>query len=152
MADQSHFTLQPDRRGVLWDVALYVPTVFFLGLIALKFWYSPDKQTWSYLLVFLATFFAIAGANRIFGSRLMMLPNSPLSLDVSKQGVKLQLRNGQTVDLVKELRFFSDYAGKSFGLSGMDLSGKRRQYVFHKSQFGQETTFRDAKSLLSVFR
>lgn len=152
MADISRFTLQPDKRGVLWDVALYVPTVLFLGLIAIKFWYSPDKQAWAYLLMFLASFFLIAGANRIFGSRMMMLPSSPLALDVSKKGVKLTLRNGEAVDLIKDVRFFSDYAGRSFGLAGMDLTGKRRQFVFHKAQFGAESTFKDVKSLLSVFR
>lgn len=152
MADATHFALQQDRRGVMWDLALYIPTVFFLGLIALKFWYNPDKQSWSYLLAFLASFFAIAGANRILGSRMMLLPNAPLAFDVSKQGVRLNLRSGEMVDLVKDVRFFSDYAGKSFGLSGMDLSGKRRQYVFHKPQFGNDEAFRDAKSRLSVFR
>jgi len=134
-----------------WDLLLYVPTVLALGSFGLKLWYG-GQQSWGYLLFFMACFFFIAGANRILGGRLMVLPNAPVSMDVSKKRVLLQLRNGNKIELVKDLRFFSDYAGKSFGLTGLDLSGRKRQYVFHRGQFGGETGFNDLKSILSVYR
>lgn len=136
---------------MLWDLGLYVPTVVALATIALSMWYG-GSQSWAYLLFFLASFFLIAGANRIVSGRLMLLPSSPTALEVDKKSVKLGLRNGEKVELVKDLRFFADYAGKSIGLTGMDLNGKRRQYVFHKGQFPDEGQFSDLKSLLSVFR
>jgi len=151
VAKKTAFQLVPDRRGMLWDLLLYVPTVTVLALIALKLWYGPN-QTWSYLLLFLASFFCIAGANRILSSRMMLLPSSPVVLDASTQRVRVTLRNGEIIELAKNVRFFSDYAGKSFGLSGMDLSGKRRQYVFHRGQFGDEGEFRDLTSRLRVFK
>ena len=135
---------------MVWDLLLYVPTVLALASIGLKLYYS--ESNFSYLLIFLATFFFLVGANRILGGRLMVLPQSPVAMDVNKKSVRLQLRNGGTVELVKDLRFFSDYAGKSFGLAGLDLSGRRRQYVFHRAQFGADSRFNDLKSLLSVYR
>lgn len=151
MAKEVNYALQRDTKGMFWDLALYIPTVVALALIALKLWYGPN-QVWAYLLFFLASFFFIAGANRVLASRLMILPSSPMALNVGKQRIGLALRNGERVDLVKEVRFFSDYAGKSFGLTGMDLSGKRRQFVFHRGQFPDEAAFKDAMALLRVYK
>ncbi len=142
--------LRQDRKGMMWDLLLYVPTVIFLVSLGAKLWFGSN-QTWSYLLVFLASYFAIAGANRIFSTRLMLLPTSPVSLSVDKKQVTVNLRNGKTVDLVKNVRYFSDYAGKSFGLTGMDLEGKRRQYVMHKGQFSDDVQYQKLVSLLRVF-
>lgn len=150
MAEPMQYELIPDKKGVMWDLLLYVPTVTALGLIAAKMWYSPN-QTWSYLLVFLASFFFIAGANRI-AARLLFLPSAPATLSISKHAVRIKLRNGSDVDLVKDLRFFSDYAGRSFGLTAMDLSGKRRQFVFHKGQFSDEKAYKNATDALRVYR
>jgi len=135
---------------VMWDALLYVPTVAALALISLKLWYGPN-QSWSYLLVFLASFFAIAGINRIL-SRMMLLPSSPTAIDVDKQGVHLRLRNNERINLVKDLRYFPDFAGKSFGLTGMDLAGQRRQFVFHRGQFAAVAVFEDIRSRLNVYR
>jgi len=63
MAKRKEFPVHPDKRGVWWDLLLYVPTVIALMLIGLKLWYS-GKEGWGYLLEFLATFFAFVGANR----------------------------------------------------------------------------------------
>ena len=81
----------------------------------------------------------------------MLLPNNPIELDISKKRVQLKLRNGEQVELVKDVRYFSDYAGKSFGLAGMDLTGKRRQYVFHKGQFTNENNFKKVGSALKIY-
>lgn len=150
MAASKRYDLVPDKKGAIWDLLLYVPTVTALALIGIKLWYSPN-QVWAYLLVFLASFFFIAGANRVAG-RLLALPSAPTALDIDKQGVHLTMRNGAGVDLIKDLHFYSDYAGKSFGLSAMDLEGKRRQYVFHKGQFPSEDAFKEATSTLRVYR
>lgn len=134
-----------------WDLLLYVPTVTALALIALKLWFGPN-HTWSYLLLFLASFFFIAGVNRILSSRLMLLPSSVVALNINKQRVGLDLRSGDRIELVKDVRFFSDYAGKSFGLTGMDLSGKQRQYVLHRGQFADDSAFKEATTLLKVYK
>ena len=150
MAELKQFRLIHDRRGVVWDVLLYIPTVTALVLIALKLWYGPN-QMWSYLLVFLASFFFIVGLNRIL-SRMMMLPSSPTAIEIDKQGVYLNLRNDRRVSLLKDLRYYPDFSGKSFGLSGMDLSGKRHQYVFHRGQYPSPAVFDEIRSLLNVYR
>ena len=148
---EKRYVLVQDKKGMMWDLLLYVPTVIFLISIALKLWYSADKN-WSYLLMFLGSFFFFVGTSRILKSRLMILPSAPVALDVSKQRVRVELRNGSQVDLVKDVRFFPDFAGKSMAVTGMDLSGKKQQYVFHRGQFADNSAFDDAKSWLNIYR
>lgn len=143
------FELSQDRKGVTWDVLMYVPTVVGLGIGALMFWYDKN-QGLAYLLFFLACFFLFQGVHRILG-RMLVLPQSPVSLDVSRQRVSLALRNGEVVELVKNVRYFSDHAGKSFGLTGMDMMGSKRQYVFHKGQFADVGAFGRVADALKVF-
>jgi hypothetical protein len=150
VAAAKSFSLVRDRRGVIWDALLYIPTVGALLLIALKLWYGPN-QVWSYVLVFLGSFFFIVGLNRVL-SRMLVLPSSPVAIEIDKQGVYLDLRGSQRVTLIKDVRFYPDFSGKSFGLSGMDLSGKRYQYVFHKGQYPSPAAFDEVKSLLNVYR
>lgn len=143
------FELSQDRKGVTWDVLMYVPTVVGLGIGALMFWYDKN-QGLAYLLFFLACFFLFQGVHRILG-RMLVLPQSPVSLDISRQRVSLTLRNGEVVELVKNVRYFSDHAGKSFGLTGMDMMGSKRQYVFHKGQFADVVAFGRVADALKVF-
>jgi hypothetical protein len=131
-----------------WDLLLYVPTVIALLSMAAKFWYGDDVNL-AYLLAFLASFFAIAGANRILKTRLMLLPTSPVALELGKGSAALTLRNGERIELVGDLRFYTDYAGRSFGLAGLNKSGQRLQYVFHKGQFAD---VRDYEAIKDVFR
>ena len=138
-----------DRRGGLWDALLYTPTVIGLGSAALMFWYQGNHPL-GYLMSFLACFFLLQGAHRILG-RLLLLPSAPISLDISKQRVALELRGGTRVELVKDVRYFADYAGKSFGLSGMDLNGARKQFVVHRGQFQDEAMFKKTAAALKVF-
>lgn len=149
MAKSENFQLQQDRRGVTWDALMYIPTVAGLGTGAFLFWYDQN-QGLAYLLFFLSCFFFYQGVHRILG-RLMLLPKSPVTLDVSKQRILMKLRNGESVELVKDLRYFSDHAGKSFGLSGMDMMGAKRQYVFHKGQFANNEAYGKAGEALKVF-
>ena len=150
MAATKQYRLIQDRRGVIWDALLYIPTVGALILIALKLWYGPN-HIWSYLLVFLGSFFFIVGMNRVL-SRMMLLPSSPTAIEIDKQGVYLKLRNDERITLIKDVRFFPDFSGKSFGLSGLDLAGKRHQYVFHKGQYPSSAEFDEIKSHLNVYR
>jgi len=150
MAAAKQYSLVQDRRGVMWDALLYIPTVGALFLIALKLWYGPNHM-WSYILVFLGSFFFIVGLNRVL-SRMMVLPSSPIAIEIDKQGVYLNLRNKQRITLIKDVRFFPDFAGKSFGLSGIDLAGKRYQYVFHKGQYPSPAEFDEIKTQLNVYR
>ncbi|MEK6750599.1 MAG: hypothetical protein AABY83_15575 [Pseudomonadota bacterium] len=136
-----------DRKGVWWDLILYVPTVSVLALIGTKLWYSPGSQSWTYVLVFLASFFLIAGVNRVLG-RLLILPKAPVAMDIDKQRVRIKLRNGQVVELVKDVRYFPDFAGRSFGLAGLDLHGRRQQFVFHKGQFADLAAYRHINDAL----
>ncbi len=151
MAKVNNFQLAPDKKGVVWDLLLYIPTVVFLTSIGLKMWYSVSDQSWAYVLFFAASFFFLTGANRI-ASRMMLLPSAPAALEVAKQSVALVMRSGERIELVKELRYYADSAGKSFGLVGLDLNGKRRQYVFHRGQFGGEALFKDIRSILSIYK
>ena len=121
---------------MIWDLLLYVPTVAALALISFKLWFSGNKG-FAYLLCFMASFFFIVGLNRI--------PRAPAAPPAN-------LRNGGRVDLAKEVRFYPDYAGKSFGLSGMDLSGKRRQFVFHRGQFADVEVFKELCSTLNIYK
>lgn len=128
---------------------MYVPTVSGLGIGASMFWFGQN-QGLAYLLFFLACFFFYQGVHRVLG-RLMLLPNSPVMLDISKQRVLMKLRNGDTIELVKNLRYFADHAGKSFGLTGMDMTGVKRQYVFHKGQFASDEAYKNVGGALKIF-
>ena len=136
---------------MLWDLLLYVPTVIALISISFNLWYGGNKS-FAYLLSFLASFFFIVGLNRILTTRLMLLPTSPVALATTRQQLTVELRDGGRVDLAKEVRFYPDYAGKSFGLSGMDISGKRRQYVFHRGQFADEAVFKELCASLNIYK
>ena len=136
---------------MIWDLLLYVPTVIALASITFKLWYDGNK-VFAYVLSFMASFFFIVGANRILTTRLMLLPSSPVALETTKQQLTVLLRDGGRVDLTKDVRFYPDFAGKSFGLSGMDTSGKRRQYVFHRGQFADEAIFKELCSKLNIYK
>lgn len=140
-----------DRRGMVWDILLYVPTAIALVIVGSQLWYSGD-QGLAYVVVFATTFIVLIGFNRIFKTRLMLLPGAPTSLAVSKTGVDLTLRSGVQVQLVKNVRFFSDLAGRSIGLAGIDLAGKSHQHIFHKGQFASEAEFGEAKASLRIFK
>ncbi|RMH59188.1 MAG: hypothetical protein D6678_08250 [Zetaproteobacteria bacterium] len=139
--------LKPDASGVWWDLLLYVPTVTFLILWGLKFWYAAADKVWiGYALLFLGFFFLMVGGGRVL-RRLLILPTSPVALDISRERVRLKLKNGEYVALVRELRFFADYAGKSFALTGLDQAGGKRQFIFHRKQFAEEDYARVVKAL-----
>ena len=117
-----------------WDLLLYIPTVVILASIGIKFWYSGSHYL-AYLLSFLSSFFFIAGINRILKTRLMLLSSAPICLVLNKEFIRLILRDGEKIDLVKDQRLYSDYADRSFGISGLNGGGERLQFVFHKGQF-----------------
>lgn len=144
---ETRYMLVQDRKGMVWDLLLYIPTVVALLSMATKFWFGDDANL-AYLLVFLASFFAIAGFNRVMKTRLMLLPSAPVAIEVDKSAVGLVQRNGERAGLVKDLRFYSDYAGRSFGLTGLDGSGKRMQYVFHKGQFASSEEYQSVQGKL----
>jgi hypothetical protein len=144
MTEAVQFDLVPDSKGMLWDLLLYIPTVIALASISVSLWYDDDHNT-SYLFFFLTCFFSIAGFNRVFNTRLMLFPTSPIRLVVGKQNLILVQKNGTQVSLVKNLKYFPDYAGKSFGVSGFEGAGKQLQYVFHKGQFATVEKFISAQ-------
>jgi len=151
VAESFNFPLSKDKKGVLWDLVLYVPTFLFLAVYASKLWLTGNAN-FTYVLVFASTLIFLMAFNRIFKTRLMLLPSSPVALTVSRQGVSLQLKNSDSVDLVRDVRFFTDMAGKSFGISGLDMAGKTQKFVFHRGQFSEETAFNDAKARLRAFK
>jgi len=151
MASVNEFNLVEDRKGLIWDLVLYIPTIIALLVLASKYWFAGDENI-TYLLVFLTTFIFLIAFNRIFKTRLMMLPTSPISFSVSKKGVSIALKNGISVELVKDVRFFTDVAGKSFGLAGIDLEGVKKQFVFHKGQFVDDEQFDGSKARLRAFK
>jgi hypothetical protein len=147
MAETMQFELVKDRKGMIWDLLLYIPTVIALASIATSFWYGGDHNM-GYLFFFLTCFFFIAGFNRIFKTRLMLLPSAPVCLKAGEQSLGLVQRNGVRVDLVKNLRYYPDYSGKSFGISGLDGAGKQLQFVFHRGQFATVSQYESVQTLL----
>jgi|SRR5271154_3314990 hypothetical protein len=137
------FHLVPDSKGMIWDLLLYIPTVVILASIGVKLWYGGDRN-FSYLLSFLASFFFIAGGNRILKTRLMLLPSAPVCLELDRQNIRLTQRDGRKTNLLKDQHFYPDYAGHSFGISGLDGSGKRLQFVFHRGQFSDISQYENA--------
>ena len=136
---------------MVWDVLLYVPTVTALFSIAAKFWYG-DEINLAYLLTFLGFFFLIAGSNRILKTRLMLLPLAPIALEVDGSVVSLVLRNGKRAELIKNFKYYSDYSGRTFGLSGIDGAGRSLQFVLHKGQFASEQEYLAAQNSLRNHR
>lgn len=149
MAKFERFELIPDKKGMIWDLAMYIPTVAGLATGAAIMWFKANESL-TYLLLFLACFFLFHAVNRVMG-RLLLMPTNPKALEISKQRVILELKNHNKIELVKNVRYFSDYAGKSFGLTGLDLSGAKKQYVFHKGQFADQNDFSKIGSHLKVF-
>jgi hypothetical protein len=133
-------TLQPDRKGMLWDLLLYVPTVVALATTGILLWYGDNRQL-AYLLTFLASFFLLIGANRVLKMRMLLLPSSPVAVEMLGDGVRIARRDGANADLVKQVKIFRDLSGKSFGLSGLDGQGARLQFVLHRAQFATEQDF-----------
>ncbi|MBL1352018.1 MAG: hypothetical protein COA61_001585 [Zetaproteobacteria bacterium] len=138
--------LNSDKSGVIWDLILYVPTVGFLLLIGLRYWYTDESSMLGEGLMFLGFFFFIVAANRI-SRRLLLMPSSPVGLDIRKEHIAMILKNGEKRLLMRDIRFFSDKAGKSFGLTGMDERGSKQQYVFHKGQFSTDDFDKIGKAL-----
>lgn len=145
----TRFNLVQDRKGMMWDLLLYVPTVVALLSMVLKFWYSGDVSL-AYLFSFLASFFFIAGANRILKTRLMLLPAAPIAIEIGKQVTRIMMRNGEKVELVKDLRLYADYSGRSFGLAGLNKSDQRLQFVFHKGQFSSLKDYQAIQEMLKL--
>ncbi len=143
--------LRRDSRGVIWDLLLYVPTVGFLLLWGLKLWAGSEQVGVGYALMFLGFFFLMAGGNRVM-RRLQLLPSAPVTLDVDRERVQIGLKGGEMVSLVQDVRFFTDYAGKSFGLSGMDTRGAKRQFVLHRSQFADDKDYDAVVRALEPYR
>jgi len=139
-------SLQADKAGIVWDLLLYVPTVGFLLLIGMRYWYIGDDQVLGQVLMFLGFFFFMVGGGRVL-RRLLLMPSAPVSLDVSKERVALKLKNNEQRLLMRDIRFFADKAGKSFGLTGMDERGRKQQYVFHKGQFSEDDFIAVSKAL-----
>ncbi len=152
VAQAAHrFELVPDKQGLIWDLLLYVTTVVALASIGLKLWFTPD-QNWSYLLIFLATLFFFIGSNRILKTRLMLLPGAAVALEIDKTQVLVELKNGERVNLVKNVKFYSEIGGKTFALTGMDVHGKKQQFIFHRGQFPTPSQYEEARSLLEIYR
>lgn len=146
MAEAAVFDLKRDRDGMWWDLLLYVPTVLALATMALVFWYGGNGSL-AYLLSFLASFFFIAGANRIM-KRMLLLPSAPVRVEVAPGLIRVVKRDGQRTELVKEQRFVAEYSGKSFGISGLDNTGQRQQYELHRGQFGDAAQYEAAQAAL----
>jgi hypothetical protein len=140
MSMGARYTLCRDYHGMLWDALLYVPTVSALAVFALGSWYD-NKVSMAYLLGFLACFFLIAGANRILTTRLMWLPSAPVAIETRPNAADLILKNGEIIKLRQDLKLYRDRSGRSFGLTGTSEQGKRRQFVFHRGQFSQDSDF-----------
>ncbi len=143
----TRFSLVRDRKGMMWDLLLYVPTVVALLSMVVKFWYGGNTSL-AYLFSFLASFFFIAGTNRILKTRLMLLPTAPIAIEIGNQVTRIIMRNGEHVELVKDLRIYADYSGRSFGLAGLDKLDQRLQFVFHKGQFSSIKDYQAIQEML----
>lgn len=151
MSKETEYRLVQDKQGAVWDLLLYIPTLAVMLLIAFQLWYSGNQE-FTYLLVFMSSIVFFIAFNRIAKTRLMFLPSAPIAFTVSKKGVNLTLKSGTEVSLVKDLRFFADLAGKSIGLVGVDLSGAKHQFVFHRGQFPDAVAFDGSKAQLRMFK
>jgi hypothetical protein len=140
MSMGTRYTLCRDLQGMYWDALLYVPTVSALSIFALSSWYD-NKISVGYLLGFLACFFLFVGANRILSTRLMWLPSAPVAIETRSGGADLILKSGEIITLQRDLKLYRDRSGRSFGLTGLCEQGKRRQFVFHRGQFRQDSDF-----------
>ncbi len=146
----TRFDLVSDRKGMVWDLLLYIPTVVALASIAANFWYGDDHNM-GYLFFFLSCFFFMVGFNRVFKTRLMLLPAAPVALTLSEQSICVSQKNGVELNLLKNLRYYPDYSGKSFGVSGLDGAGKQLQFVFHKGQFATPEKYSAAQATLKNY-
>lgn len=137
---KTRYDLQQDRAGMYWDLLLYIPTVGALLTVALYGWYDKNTSL-AYLMGFLASFFLIAGSNRILKTRLMILGSAPIALEIRQKEVTITLKNKTTIDLLKDVTLYSDLSGKTFGLGGLNAQGMKEQFIFHRGQFALHQDF-----------
>ncbi|MDX8379412.1 MAG: hypothetical protein R8K48_05115 [Gallionella sp.] len=147
MAATKQFVLVPDSKGMVWDLTLYIPTIIALASISASLWYSNDHTT-SYVFFFLTCFFSIAGYKRVFDTRLMLFASSPMRLEVGDDGLTVISNNGNQVALRTTLKYFPDYGGKSFAISGQDEITKQHQYIFHRGRFESPDRFKVAQEAI----
>jgi hypothetical protein len=145
------FELSPDRKGAVWDLLLYVPTVAALATVGARLWFGEDRG-FAYLLSFLASLFFLIGANRILKTRLMLLPTAPKGIELEGDCLTIVLRNARRVNLVKQQKLYRDMAGRSFGVSGLDREGRRLAFVFHRGQFADPKDYRAAQDALQALQ
>jgi len=150
MPAAKRFELRPDRKGAAWDLLLYVPTVVALASMSAKLWFGDD-HTLAYVLAFLASFFFFVGANRVLKTRLMLLPSAPVRVDVDSDAVSIVQRGGESADLVKDQRYYADFSGRSFGISGLNRQGQRLQFVLHRGQFADDSAYAAIQEALKRF-
>lgn len=136
------FDLKQDRRGMFWDLLLYVPTVSALAGFAGSSWYAHNEDL-AYLLSFMACFFFLAGSNRILKTRLMWLPSAPVRIEADEQApyVRLTQKNGLQREILKNIKVHKEVSGRSLGLTGLGADGKQLQFIFHKGQFSLENDY-----------
>lgn len=141
------FKLQPDTRGAVWDLLLYVPTVIALASVGAKLWF--DGQTaLAYLLSFMACFFALVGGNRVLKTRLLWLAAAPVELAVHPDRLEITQRDSNRIGLFKALKLYADIAGRSFGVAGLNAVGERQQLVLHRANFPGDEAFEAAKEAI----
>jgi len=143
--------LHADKRGVIWDLVLYIPTVGFLLLWGLKMYFGSEDNIIAYVLLSLGFFFLFVGFNRV-SKRMLWTPKSPVGLDVDSKRVLMQTQNGETMSLRKDVRFFRDTAGKTFAITGLDSRGEKQQLIFYRGQFPSTQAYDDMVRVLDRYR
>ena len=63
------YSLVRDRKGMWWDLLLYVPTVIALLSIGAKLWFGP-YQNYSYVAIFAGCFFLLQAKKENFISKI----------------------------------------------------------------------------------
>ena len=69
------------------------------------------------------------------------LSPAPVAIETRPNAADLILKSGDIVRLRSSLKLYRDRSGRSFGLTGVSEQGTRRQFVFHRGQFKQDSDF-----------
>jgi hypothetical protein len=80
----------------------------------------------------------------------MWLPSAPVAIEARPGAVDLILKSGAILTLARDVKLYRDRSGGSFGLTGVSDQGKRRQFVFHRGQFSQDSDFQALMNCLDA--
>jgi hypothetical protein len=128
------FALGPDKRGAAINGALY--TLYAVVSVYIAVLVAPPKSVWFYVFYFLFFLAIFQGYTVVVRQCLLMSRKSPARVEVMGKKVRVTRRNGDELDLVRDL----DYTRRKsvLVLQGKTHDNQSVNEVIRKGSLGDE--------------